>query len=493
MTTPSATARALLGSPYQDYLYAYPHKSAYRPLDPRPHLRDVWAEEDRSAVFGYVHIPFCEMRCGFCNLFTRTLSPAQAPDGMVAAYLRQLATQAERTLDAIGPVTLAAGAIGGGTPTYLDPSELETLFAIWERTFPRRAGPLSVETSPATATRDRLDVLAAYGTTRISLGVQSFVEAEAHAAGRPQHAAVVDAAVEALMATPVPTRSIDLIFGIDGQTEASWRASLRRVVELGPEEVYCYPLYVRPLTGLGRATTTRAAWDEQRLRLYAVAVEVLGAAGYRRHSLRHFAAAGPAPVGDAGRSGGPYSCQDDPMIGLGCGARSYTRGLHYSFDYAVGVRHVRAILDDYLAQPAAAFDLAHVGITLDEAEQRRRWVIKSLLQADGLARAAYATRFPDGPPLEECLTGLVDASAPRQWVDVAGSSDEGAKEAVARSGAGRRTVVLHGLDALADAGLVASDAERVRLTREGLAWSDAIGAALVSPAVRRRMEGFDQR
>jgi oxygen-independent coproporphyrinogen III oxidase len=62
-------------SPYQGYVYAYPHKTAYRPLSPRPALRDVWAAEERSALFLYLHVPFCEMRCGFCNLFTRTGAP----------------------------------------------------------------------------------------------------------------------------------------------------------------------------------------------------------------------------------------------------------------------------------------------------------------------------------------------------------------------------------------------------------------------------------
>lgn len=439
------TPRALLGSPYQDYLYAYPHKTAYRPVEPAPHLRDVWraerAEGRCGAVFGYLHIPFCEMRCGFCNLFTRTLPPGA--DGLVDAYLRQLAVQAERVMAAVGPVSLAAGAIGGGTPTYLGPPELERLFAIWERAFPDRRGPLSVETSPATATRDRLDVLAAYGVTRISLGVQSFVEAEAHAAGRPQHAATVEAAVEALMATPVPVRSLDLIFGIDGQTEATWRASLRRVVETGCEEVYCYPLYVRPLTGLGRLARSRADWDEQRLRLHTVAVEVLGDAGFEQVSLRHFRRAGV----EAGPS--DYTCQADPMVGLGCGARSYTRALHYSFDYAVGVRQVRAILDDYLAAPPEAFDIAPVGIALAAEEQRRRWVIESLLTADGVDHRMYAARFPG-----TSLRDLVDVPA------------------------------------LEAAGLAADSGTRLRLTPLGLAWSDAIGPWLVSPGVRERMESY---
>ena len=57
--------------PYESYVYAYPHKTAYRPLRPRPTVADVWRGEDRSALSFYAHIPFCEVRCGFCNLFTQ--------------------------------------------------------------------------------------------------------------------------------------------------------------------------------------------------------------------------------------------------------------------------------------------------------------------------------------------------------------------------------------------------------------------------------------
>lgn len=64
-----------LGPPYAGYLYAYPHKSAYRPLLPAPPLADVWRGERTDALFLYLHLPFCETRCGFCNLFTRALPP----------------------------------------------------------------------------------------------------------------------------------------------------------------------------------------------------------------------------------------------------------------------------------------------------------------------------------------------------------------------------------------------------------------------------------
>lgn len=116
-------------SPYQGYVYAYPHKTAYRPLDPAPALRDVWAGERLDALFLYLHVPFCEMRCGFCNLFTRT----GAPEELTGAYLDALDRQATAVLDALhaagGPdgASFATAAFGGGTPTYLTAPELERL------------------------------------------------------------------------------------------------------------------------------------------------------------------------------------------------------------------------------------------------------------------------------------------------------------------------------------------------------------------------------
>jgi coproporphyrinogen III oxidase-like Fe-S oxidoreductase len=173
------------------------------------------------------------------------------------------------------------------------------------------------------------------------------------------------------------------------KTPSTWDHSLRETLRWRPEEVYLYPLYVRPLTGLGRraSSTSDPEWDTQRLRLYRQGRDTLRAAGYRQLSMRQFRRADvPDPVSD-------YCCQDDGMVGVGCGARSYTRGLHYSFDYAVSVRGVRAVIEDYLARPAADFGHAEVGFELDGAERRRRWLVKTLLRADGVDRAVWLSRF----------------------------------------------------------------------------------------------------
>ncbi|NRQ35677.1 STM4012 family radical SAM protein [Nonomuraea sp. NN258] len=416
--------------PYEGYVYAYPHKTAYRPLDPRPALKEVWAGERPGAL--YAHIPFCEMRCGFCNLFTRT----GAPEDLVAAYLDALERQAVTVREALDEPRFTTAAFGGGTPTYLSAGELTRLFDLVEGTMGVDLGaiPLSVETSPATATPDRLAVLAERGTSRISIGVQSFVDAEARAAVRPQKRAEVEAALDAIRAAGIPALNIDLIYGIDGQTPESWLYSLDTALIWKPEELYLYPLYVRPLTGLGKQGR---AWDDQRLELYRAGRDHLLAAGYEQVSMRMFRLPGSGTATE-------YCCQTDGMVGLGCGARSYTSRLHYSFEYAVGARQVRSIIDDYVG--GADFGRANVGFTLTDDERRRRHLIQSLLRAEGLSRELYRSEFGADVLDDFPLTRFA------AWLVVEPST--------------------------------------IRLTPEGLAHSDAIGPALFSPAVKTLMDGY---
>lgn len=440
------------GSPYQSYVYGYPHKTAYERLTPRPALREVWAGEERGALSLYAHIPFCEVRCGFCNLFTRI----GAPDGFTGAYLDALERQARTVREAIegeAPPRFVTAALGGGTPTFLTAAELSRLCDIAEQQMGAdlRAIPLSVEASPATVTADRLAVLAERGTTRLSLGVQSFVEAEARAAVRPQRRADVEAALGRIRDARIPILNIDLIYGIAGQTERSWQQSLDAALAWQPEEVYLYPLYVRPLTGLGRGgTDPDPAWDAQRLRLYRYGRDVLVGHGYEQTSMRMFRRRGAPVVGDE-----EYSCQRDGMVGLGCGARSYTSRLHYSFDYAVDMRTIRSIIDDYVAQPAASFGHANHGRWMDEDEARRRHLLQSLLQAGGMPLADYRQRFGTAPDAH--FASELALFAAHGWLDESAGP------------------------------------EVLRLSAEGLAHSDVVGPVLFSPAVRAAMDAYEPR
>ncbi|MEU9073749.1 STM4012 family radical SAM protein [Kitasatospora sp. NPDC048538] len=434
-------------SPYRSYVYAYPHKTAYRPLPERPALRELWAGEAQHALSLYLHVPFCEVRCGFCNLFTRIGSP----EGLTTAYLDALERQAVAVRAALEEdARFALAAFGGGTPTYLTAGELGRLCDIAERRMGAdlRAVPLSVEASPATATADRLEVLAARGATRLSLGVQSFVDAEARSAVRPQRRAEVEAALGRIRAAGFPVLNIDLIYGIDGQTEASWLHSLDAALAWQPEELYLYPLYVRPLTGLARRgeQESPSAWDTRRLALYRAGRDHLLARGYQQVSMRMFRRAASPQAG-----AGEYACQTDGMVGLGCGARSYTSRLHYSFDYAVNATEVRGIIDDFVA--TEDFHHAEVGHRMSGDEPRRRHLVQSLLQAAGMPLADYRARF-GSTPTEDFPVELA-AFAARGWL--------------------------------------AEDGERLLLTPEGLAHSDAAGPMLFSPGVAALMAAYEAK
>jgi oxygen-independent coproporphyrinogen-3 oxidase len=382
-------------TPYQGYSYAYPHKTAYRRLPAPLPLGEVWANESRDSLFLYFHVPFCEMRCGFCNLFTTANPHAQ----IETEYLAALTRQAQVVKAAINNATFTRLAIGGGTPTYLNETELQQLFDLAEQFVDPRTIPVSVETSPLTATTEKLRVLQQRGVDRISIGVQSFDETEVRAVGRSQKTADVLAALQRLKAADFATLNIDLMYGLPGQSVTSWRQSVQTALEFAPTELYLYPLYIRPLTGIGQ----RRIAEDIRLTCYRAARALLLDAGYQQISMRMFQRAVTATTTTPA-----YCCQTDGLIGLGCGARSYTRTLHSSNEYAVGASGVRSIIQSYLHSSDDDFAQVNYGFALNDEEQRRRYVIQSLLQVEGLNRNGYQQQFAsdvlaDFPALMELM------------------------------------------------------------------------------------------
>lgn len=442
MSEHTDTLRSMLeGSPYQSYAYAYPHKTAYRPLDPAPSVEQVWRDEDKRALFLYVHVPFCEMRCGFCNLFTM----AKPKDDLSSRYVTALRAQAEEVKKGLGDASFARLAIGGGTPTQLEDAAFEELFDIIEDVMGAdpRVIPVSCEVSPETTTPSKIAIMRERGVKRVSIGVQSFIQQETKGVRRPQPPEVLDKALTMIDEAGFELFNIDLIYGMPHQTEQSWEASLLRAMEYSPEEIFLYPLYVRPLTGLDNS---KKSWDDHRMDLYNQGREFLLARGYEQHSMRMFR---KKDLTDLTR--GPiYCCQADGMVGLGAGARSYTRGLHYSSEYAVGRRGVVSIIEDYVARSSEQFSVIDYGFEMDEMEHRRRHVVMSVLSAEGLSPRLYKDRF--GAEL------LDDFEHP---------------------------------SALVELGLARIDDGVYRLTERGLAYSDVIGPWLNSAYVSGLMREYE--
>lgn len=345
-------------------------------------------------------------------------------------------------------------ALGGGTPTYLNATDLDRLFDIVDRVFktnPEQA-PCSVETSPYTAETEKLSVLKERGVERLSIGIQSFIESEVRAIGRSQDSNVVRRALERLKRFNFPTLNVDLMYGLPGQTFDTWMQTLSETLSYEPEQVYLYPLYIRPLTGMGRQSSGRETAGVEtadiRLELYRQARTVLTDNGYQQSSMRMFERRERDSV-----SKPVYCCQDDGMIGIGCGARSYTSAHHYSMRYAVGQKPIRDILHDYVNASSDSFSFADYGFVLNDDERKRRFVIQSLLQLDGLSFDEYYSRF------NEAL--LSDFS--------------------------------NELHELQDLKLVENVDGRMYLTETGLEWSDRIGFELYSADVKEKMDSYENR
>jgi oxygen-independent coproporphyrinogen-3 oxidase len=383
------------GPIYSAYSYSYPHKTAYRTLDEPVALNPLWQTENLDSLFLYVHVPFCEMRCGFCNLFTLVRPHESLPDLYLDALERQIKALAPTLSDA----KFARYAIGGGTPTYLSSAQLERLFDLTFFNGMADNMPLGIETSPETATKEKIQLLQSRGVNRISMGVQSFTAGEARALARRQDNGQVFKAIETIRTHSTADLNLDLIYGIAGQTIESWLLSLQQALICKPEELYLYPLYVRNETGLGKVKDkTHIATDlddVDMLALYREGRAFLLAEGYEQISMRMFRRRGLTN----GLELPTYSCQEDGMLGLGAGARSYTQSVHYSSEYAVGRYGVKDIIEHYVDQSETDFLLAGYGVKLSLDEQKRRFVMQSLLISDGLDLSAYQRRFHSN-----CLT-----------------------------------------------------------------------------------------
>jgi oxygen-independent coproporphyrinogen-3 oxidase len=374
---------------YPGYVYGYPHKKAYRDLTPRP-LADVWADETRHDLYCYVHIPFCNQRCSFCNLFT--FVPAGASPA--AVYLNALAREMEAYRRALPDARFRHLYLGGGTPTFLTTEELQQLMNDLRNILgvePERTHSC-IEASPETVDEEKITALRAMGFQRLSLGIQSLVAEELRQVNRRFDFAQNRRAIDQIGRAGFPHFNIDLIYGLPGQTAASWRYSLDAVIDSAATSLFLYPLYIRPLTGLDRRAeelpcpTTHAMGE-----MYDAARERLLAVGFRQLTMRQFRRDSEVASSSDNTE---YRCQRSGMVGLGAGARSYTRALHYSTPWRMVARNIRGVVETYCRRMQEGdTDVSH-GFVLNADERQRRFVIQSLLY-DGLDLADFSATFAE--------------------------------------------------------------------------------------------------
>lgn len=250
---------------------------------------------DPAAAFGvYLHVPFCTVRCGYCdfNTYTATeLRGARRED--FSEVLLQEVELARRVMADAGPVRPASTVFfGGGTPTLLPPGDLARMLDGVRDAFGFEEGAeVTVEANPDTLSDGVAAELAAAGVTRVSIGMQSAVPHVLAALDRTHDPDNVRTAVAAARRAGMGV-SVDLIYGAPGETLADWRASLEAAIALGPDHVSAYALIIEDGTKLARRIRrgeVPAPDDDLQADMYELADDLLGAAGFGWYEVSNWA------------------------------------------------------------------------------------------------------------------------------------------------------------------------------------------------------------
>jgi putative oxygen-independent coproporphyrinogen III oxidase len=252
-------------------------------------LTDLSASEDGAPLGVYIHWPYCERICPYCDFnVVRDRGRSAKAEALVEAIAADLEAQAALT----GPMRLASVYFGGGTPSLMPPEAVARLVALARRLWAPEADlEVTLEANPTDAEVDRFSAFRAAGVNRLSLGVQALDDAPLEFLKRNHDAAAAERAVATAVKT-VPRVSLDLIYALPGQGEAEWRATLARAAELGVEHVSAYQLTIEGTTPFGRAVARgrMPGPDPDRgADLYEATVAALAELGFDAYEVSNFA------------------------------------------------------------------------------------------------------------------------------------------------------------------------------------------------------------
>jgi oxygen-independent coproporphyrinogen III oxidase len=242
----------------------------------------------RSPLALYLHIPFCAVRCGYCDFNTYA-----GLEALFEPYTAALSQEIRRAGVERGRPAVRTIFFGGGTPTVL-PAELlaRVLDACREAFAVALDAEITSEANPGTVDQAHFAALTAMGVNRLSMGVQSFDDVELNWLGRIHSAAEAEAAFEAARAAGFTNINLDFIFGLPDQNPATWAHTLARAIDLAPEHLSLYSLTVESGTPLFDQVTRGAIAepdDDLAADLYSLASDALAAGGYEQYEISNWA------------------------------------------------------------------------------------------------------------------------------------------------------------------------------------------------------------
>jgi oxygen-independent coproporphyrinogen-3 oxidase len=266
----------------------------------------------------YIHIPFCLSKCHYCDFYSLTSISA------IPAFLEALFKEMEMYCNRFNPFDTVY--IGGGTPSALNPQQMEDILMSVQKNFDLISNPgitpeITVETNPADLDRSFLESMREIGINRINIGVQSFDEKVLDFLGRRHSAKQAISAIEASRKAGFCNIGLDLIYGVPEQGIDSWLDTLKQAVAFSPEHISCYQLTLETKTPLGmryQAQEFSLPGEELQYEFFMKTSELLEDAGYIHYEVSNFA------LGTKYTSRHNQKYWDhSPYLGLGPSAHSF--------------------------------------------------------------------------------------------------------------------------------------------------------------------------
>jgi len=333
-----------------------------------------------GSVLGvYVHIPFCKSKCDYCDFYS-----LPAGEELMDRYQKALLAQMKAMAPKLKGRTVDTIYFGGGTPSYYGEKRLREVLGWLQRHLTvARGAEITIECNPDTVDQKSIARLRKAGVNRISLGMQSADEEQLRCVHRPHDPNQVFRAVEDIRSAKIANLSLDLIYGLPGQTMDSWRDTLETALSLHPDHLSCYGLKVEEGTPLARRLDAEEALDlpdgDSQADFYLEAVDRIQQAGFRQYEISNF-----ARTGMESRHNLKYWMGRE-YVGFGPGAHSYLDGIRYAYP-----RDLEGYLTDLEAgQPVEEVETEPI----PPKEQAREYLLLRMRTLRGVEEWEYRRSF----------------------------------------------------------------------------------------------------
>ena len=246
----------------------------------------LFGRKKKTPLGIYIHVPFCRSKCQYCDFYSLT----EKSDKLLDGYLDAICDHIRET----GPQTPGHQVdtiyFGGGTPSFFGADGLATILTTIRRNFDVTSdAEITFEANPDSVSPRLLRKLRSEGFNRVSLGVQCDDDTILEKIGRPHNYEQAVSAVQKIRKAGFKNLSLDLIYGLPGQTLEGWQETLRHVLELKPEHISCYGLKVEEGTPLYTCRDfMNLPDDDAQADMYLAAVEILRSKGYRQYEISNF-------------------------------------------------------------------------------------------------------------------------------------------------------------------------------------------------------------